>query len=452
MSSDLLSIGASGTKAARIALDVTAQNIANAATEGYVRRSTRLQEVSSSSGFNTIGDISLSGVRLERVVRNADLFRQSEVRRTGADAARASAELAGLENTEAAVEQSGVYDAMVRFEGSLQQLVGDPTSSSLRANVIEEARTMAGTFNIAASALESAGTGLRFEAADGVTQVNTLAQELARVNLRLARAADSTSDQTSLLDQRDSLMQQLSGYTDVSATINADATVEVRLGGTTGEVLVQGGTAHTLGMTTVTAATATPTVPAGTISFAVDGVAVAPAGGALAGKAQALVKLADVRTKLDTVANAMMTAVNGAQGNGVSLSGATGLPMFSGGSAATMALALTDGSGIATAPSGVNSRDPANLNALRAALSSNDPTSAMDALLFDISGTVAGRKVTSGALTTIANTAKVNLAAQAGVDLDQEAVNLVRYQQAFQASGRVMQVAQDTFNTLLGIK
>ena len=41
---------------------------------------------------------------------------------------------------------------------------------------------------------------------------------------------------------------------------------------------------------------------------------------------------------------------------------------------------------------------------------------------------------------------------QAGVDLDQEAANLVRYQQAFQASGRAMQVAANIFDTLLGIE
>ncbi|MDE2619698.1 MAG: flagellar hook-associated protein FlgK, partial [Sphingomonadales bacterium] len=225
MASDLLSIGRSGAQAARIALDVTAQNIANASSEGYVRRSARMAEVSSTGGFGRIGDVSLSGVRLDSVVRNADVFRQAEVRRTGADAARASAEVAGLENTEAAVEQSGVYDAMVKFEGALQQLVGDPTSDSLRASVIEDARTLVGTFNIASNALDSVGTGLRFEAADGVTQVNTLAAQLGQVNLRLARASDASSDQTALLDQRDSLLQQLSTFTDVSTSIATDNTV-----------------------------------------------------------------------------------------------------------------------------------------------------------------------------------------------------------------------------------
>ena len=451
MASDLLSIGRSGALAARVALDVTAQNIANASSEGYVRRSVRLAEVSSSGGIGTIGDVSLSGVRLDRVVRNADLFRQAEVRRTGADAARADAEVAGLENTEVAVEQSGVFNAMVKFEGSLQQLVGDPTSSSLRANVIEDARTMVGTFNIASNALDSVGTGLRFEASDGVSQANTLAQELARVNLRLARAADSTSDQTALLDQRDSLLQQLSAFVDVSTAISpVDGTVEVRLGGTSGEKLVSGGSAFTLGMTTGTD---------GTITFDVAGVAVAPAGGSLAGKAQALVKLADVHTKLDQIADAMASAVNAAQAAGAGLSGAAGQPMFggntgSGFTAASLTLSLTDGAGIAAAAAGspVNSRDASNLNALRGALATSDPTGRMDGLLFDISGTVAGRKVTRDALQTIAGNARVSLAAQAGVDLDGEAANLIRFQQAFQASGKVMQTAKDMFDTLLAIR
>ena len=445
MASDLLSIGRSGAQAARIALDVTAQNISNAGTEGYVRRSVRLSEVSSTGGSGRIGDVSLSGVRLDQVVRNADLFRQAEVRRTGSDAARASAEVTGLENTEAAVEQSGVYDAVVKFEGALQQLVGNPTSDSLRASVIEDARTMVGTFNIASTALDSVGTGLRFEATDQVTQVNTLAAQLGQVNLRLARAADASSDQTALLDQRDTLLQQMSAFTDVATTIATDNTVSVRVGGTAGPLLVQGGTVQALTMATA---------PNGTISFSVGATAAALAGGALAGKAQALTKLDSLHTQLDTIAKSVVDTVNAGQTAGVALNGSAGTAMFGGTTAAPMSLSLTSGAGIATAPAtaAANRRDPANLNALRTALGTADPAGKLDALLFDISGTVAGRKVTNDALQTIANTASVSLQAQAGVDLDQEAVNLVRYQQAFQASGKVMQTAKDIFDTLLAIR
>lgn len=445
MASDLLSIASSGANAARIALDVTAQNIANASSEGYVRRSARLEEVAASGGIGRIGDVSLSGVRLDKVVRNADVFRQAEVRRTGADAARAEAEVAGLENAEAAIEQSNVYQGIVQFEASLQQLAGDPVDPSLRAAVIEDARTMTRTFNIAASGLDAVGESLRFEAADGVAQVNLLAGELARVNLRLARAADASSDQTALLDQRDMLLQQMSGFVDVSASIAADQTVAVRLGGTAGPQLVTGGTANPFAMATAAD---------GTISFTLSGGPVAPAAGALAGKAQALVKLSGVRGDLDSLAASLIATVNGAQGSGVDLAGAAGQPLLSGTGAADLGLAFEDGTLIATAPagSGPGSRDPGNLDGLRTALQANDIAGGMDALIFDVSSTVAGRSVTRDALASIAGTARVALAAQAGVDLDHEAVNLIRFQQAFQASGRVMQVASDIFQTLLGIR
>ena len=444
MASDLLSIGKSGTLAARAALDVTAQTSATASTDGSVRRSVMLAEVSAAGGRGRIGDISLSGVRVDRVVRNADMFRQSEVRRTGADAARAEAEVNGLENIEDALDQSGAFNAIVEFEGSLQQLSSDPVDPSLRASVVEAARTMTRTLNIAAQSLDQVGQGLRFEATDGVNQVNILAGELARVNLRLARAADASSDQTTLLDQRDHLLEQLSKYTDVTTTFAADDTVTVKVGGPTGSTLVSGGTAGAFAMTTA---------PDGTISFTIDGTPVTPTGGSLTGKAQALVTLKDMHAGLDAIALSLANTINTAQAAGVALDGTAGAAMFTGTTAATLTLAFNDGAEIATAPAsaGANSRDQANLLAMMSALSSADPAGKTDALIFDISSAVQGRTVTRDALESIANTAKVTLQAQAGVSLDNEATNLLRFQQAFQASGRVMQVASDIFDSILAI-
>src|ERR1700712_2219571 len=358
MSSDLLSIGKSGAQAARIALDVTAQNIANASTDGYVRRSVAMTEAASTGGIGQTGDISLSGVRVQGIVRNADLFRQSEVRRTGADSARADAEVAGLQNIESAVEGSNAYSAVVSFEGSLQQLAADPTNNSLRASTVEQARTLAGSFNVASQGLDSVRDGLQFEATDGVDQVNKLGQELSRVNLRLARVSDASSDQTALLDQRDNLLQSLSEYTHIKTTIAPDQTVQVSLGGSPGTPLVTGGSPATFAKTTAAD---------GTISFTLGGAPVTIAGGSLAGKAQALVKLADTRTQLDAAANSVITTINTAQASGAGLDGSAGQPMFSGTGAGDMTMVMTSGAALATAPAGAgaNSRNSGNLDALR---------------------------------------------------------------------------------------
>jgi len=449
MASNLLSIGLSGAKAARTALDVTAQNIANAGTDGYVRRSVGLAEVSATGYHSTINDVSLSGVRVERVVRNADAFRQSEVRRTGSDTARADAEVSGLGNAEAALEQSGVYPAITAFESSLQKLQEDPTDTSLRASVIEATRTMAATFQIASRQLDAVGTSLRFQASDGAAQVNRIAGELARTNLRLARAADASSDQTALLDQRDKLLGDLSQYGDIATSLSADGSVTVTLGsaaaGAPTAPLVSGGN---------TVAMAIATAPDGTISFTLDGAALSLGGGSMAGQALALGKLDQLKDDLDDLAADIVTTVNAAQGNGTARDGSAGADLLAGSSAATISLVTGDPAKIATAPAGApaGSRDPGNLGALRAALSAASPAGRMDAILFDVSATVSGRTVTRDALTAISDAARTALVAQTGVDLDTEGVNLVRYQQAFQASGRVMQVASTLFDSLLQIR
>ncbi len=444
MASDLLSIARSGAQAARIGLDVTAQNIANASSEGYIRRSAKMQEVASTGGAYRIGDLSLSGVRLDSITRNADAFRQAEVRRTGSDVARGTAEAAGLSNIESAIEQSGVYDAIVGFESSLQQLTQDPVDTSLRASVVEKARTMVGTFQIAAQEMNAAGEGLQFLATDGVTQVNRIAAELARTNTRLSRASDASSDKTALLDQRDKLLQQLSEFGNIGATFAVDGTVAVKLGGTTGLDLVTGGTAVAVGMTTAAN---------GTVSFDVGGSAVTLSGGSLAGQQLALGKLAQLKVDVDGLAEDIVDVFNAAQLTGDDLDGNPGANIFSGTTAATMTLAISDVRKLATAPLNdpIGSRDASNLTAIRNAISTLNPADGMDQILFDVSGTLAGRNVTLGALQTIAGTAQVALSAQSGVDLDAEAVNLIRYQQAFQASGKVMQVASTIFDTLLGI-
>jgi flagellar hook-associated protein 1 len=446
MASDLLSIGLSGAKAAKIGLDVTAQNIANAATDGYVRRSVGLTEVASTGYNQNTRDVSLSGVRVDKIVRNADAFRLSEVRRTGADTARADAEVKGLGNIESALEQSGVYTAITGVDTALQKLKEDPVDTSLRASVIEATRTMSATFQIASKEMDAVGTGLRFQATDGVSQVNRIAGELARTNLRLARAADASSDQTALFDQRDKLLADLSQYGDVGTTFAQDGSVTVTLGSTTpASTLVSGGSTSTLAMTTAAD---------GTVAYTLGGTALSLTGGSFAGQQLALGKLAQLHGDLDGLAQTIVTTVNGAQVAGTDRNGTPGAALLTGTSAAAIALATSDPAKIATAPAGApkNSRDSSGLDALRSALAGADPAGKMDGILFDISATVSGRTVTRDALATISDAAKTALAAQTGVDLDTEGVNLVRYQQAFQASGRVMQVAASIFDSLLQIR
>lgn len=445
MATDLINIGQTGANAARSALSVTAQNIANANNPAYSRRTIELAEVAATGGIGRMGDARLSGVRVAGIGRTTSTFLQAEARRTGSDVARADVQLAGLKTAESTVEKAGIFPALVEFEAGLSALAADPLSAPLRIRVLDNARTLSSSFSLAVQGIDSVAEQARFAAADDVTRVNVLTAEIARTNSGLARAHDGSASKAALLDQRDSLLADLAQRTDITTEFDAAGRATVRLGSSAGPLMVSGQVSDPLALTDN---------PDGTISFTLGGNPVSPGAGSLAGQAQLLGRLGSLRGELDTVAADLISRVNSAQANGAAPDGSTGQPLFSGTGAADIAASLTDGTGIATAPAGspAGSRNGTNLAALQASLATGGPTSVMDAALFALSSEIASRSVTRDALASIAGSATSQLANEAAVDLDNEAANLVRYQQAFQASGRVIQTAATIFDSILSIR
>lgn len=441
MASDMLSIGSSGLRAAQAQLDITSQNIANATTAGYVRRSVTQTDLAGVAIGSTYGVVSQWGVRVSGVTRNVDSLAQSEVRRTGSDAARADTLVTGLTSVSDAVDTSGVYASITAFQSSLSKLTSSPADSSLRANVLSAADTMAQSFNTAHTALVSAQSNFQLAATDGVSQVNTLATNLAKLNLTIAGSTDPSS-QASLLDQRDTMLQQLSQYGDITTTIAANGTVNVQMGGASGPMLVTGTTANTMAMSQDST---------GAISYTLGSTALTLSGGSLAGTQQAMAASISASNSLDGIANSLMTTVNDAQANGAALDGTTGQAMFSGTGAGGITVTLTSGSQIAAAASGssANSSDQTNLKALISSMGSVDIAGQTNTLLYNLSSAVASNTTTRDTLDTIYTNAQANVSGQSEVNLDDEAANLVRYQQAYQASAKVISVAQTLFDQLL---
>lgn len=449
MSANMISIASSGLRAARAALDVTSQNIANAGTEGYVRRSVSQNELSASNLHSSYGEISQLGVRVTGITRNVSGFDQAEVRRTTSDATRADTLVDGLTQLSDTADNSGVFTAITNFQSALSQMTASPANSSLRANVVEAARTMAQSFNAANSGLQSAVTGMQNEAAAGVKDLSDLATNLAQVNIRISADTDPASNSAGLLDERDTILQKMAAITNINTTIHADNTVTVQLGTGTGTTLVDHAAAGSLTMTTGSD---------GNISFTLTdttgaSTAITPAGGSLAGQQQAISAGVTALSGLDSVASAMMSTINTAQGHGVDQTGATGAAMFTGNGAADMTMALTNPNQLAAASAGstVSSQNGSNLSAMISSLTSANVSGQMNDYLFGLSSAVASNTTMRDAFDTIATNAKTSLAAASGVDLDTEAANLVRYQQAYQASSKVIQVASTLFDQLLNL-
>ena len=105
MSSRLLSIAASGLAASSAALNVTAQNISNASTPGYVRETINQSELNTPENTGVTNAMALSGVRVTGINRDVSTYLQGQVYSTGSAAAAADGNVTNLTNVGNAVEQ-----------------------------------------------------------------------------------------------------------------------------------------------------------------------------------------------------------------------------------------------------------------------------------------------------------------------------------------------------------
>jgi flagellar hook-associated protein 1 FlgK len=70
-------------------------------------------------------------------------------------------------------------------------------------------------------------------------------------------------------------------------------------------------------------------------------------------------------------------------------------------------------------------------------------------LMADVGNRVSSSKLSSDVATSIASSVETDRTSVSGVNLDEEAANLLKYQQAYQASARMIQIAQTIFDTLI---
>ena len=446
MPGPLFQIARTGAAATRASLEVVAQNIANASNPDYSRRTLELRElVGVTPGRRGV----LNGVRIEGIGRASTEIVQQQARSSAAELARAEAELTGLRDTELALEQSNLFEGLVEFEAVLTQLEGNPLEPVLRTNALESARQLAGTLQFANTTLDTARGQVQEAATVSLDEANLQIEELARINRNISNARSGTVGEAALLDARDAALRILSQQIGIIASFDDRGRVNVRLddaSGGPGALLVDGFTTSAINSTTNAD---------GTLSFDVGGVAVDPARGAIAGQAAALDAQADFQTQLDDIAAQVIARSNAAQASGADQDGNAGQPLFAGTDASTITLALISGRQLATALLGspAGSTNTTNLASFAASIGADDgPIATTDTLLLSLSSRISAQDVTRTGLAAIAQNAEATLLTETGVDLDTEAANLVRLQQAFEANSRVLQVATEIFDTLLAIR
>jgi flagellar hook-associated protein 1 FlgK len=454
--SGLLNIGRSSLATHQAAIGVVSGNTANADTVGYARREVRIQSV--------VG----GGVGVAAIARRSSVFLEQRVlganARFGANDAKAS----GLGAVESALNdgEMGIGARVDAWFASLRTLSVDPTDLQLRADVIARGESVASGFAMAAEAIARERSGADAAIGLEVDRVNQLTTAIARTNATIGAAAPGSDAQAQSIDERERLVHELSGLVEIKTMSGENGSLTVLLQG--GPTLVQKDRAATLRATADAALGGLSRVDLLDPSGAPLDVTQSLRGGSLGGRLELRDDtLADLAGALDNLAFDLANAFNAVHAAGYGTDGATGrdffaVPATAAGAAQSMALAaglednpawLATASDAATAVGG-------NENLL-ALLDVADTRFAMGGTatpgqaIASIIGTVgretrAARDIASDASGQLEQT-RALYQSEVGVSIDEELVDLTRFERAYQAGARIIETVERLYEAVLSL-
>ncbi|WP_051713324.1 flagellar hook-associated protein FlgK [Spirillospora albida] len=466
-----ISTALSALYAQRKALDVTGQNIANANTDGYSRQRVEMSSVGGSirPALYAVSDGLGNGVTVDRIARVRDEFLES---RAEIEHAR-SAQLNGQEQVLARVEDlfgepsdTGLQSQLSDYWAAWGDVVNQPQDLAARAQLLQRGGTVTDALRTTHAGLSSLWDTTRDQLDTLASEINTAATAVADLNEAIVRATAAGLPANELADKRDAHVLRLAELAGATSQAQPNGAVNVTLAGGS---LVSGSTARSVvpaGGASMTAVKADAVANKVILSWT-DSVPAAEIGITSGGAASTLTSLNDVMPgyarRLDDVAARLASTVNGAHDDGYDLNGDPGQAFFTGTTAATISVALTDPAHVAASSQPprpdpkdstktIPSLDAGNADALADfAGSPNGADRLYRTVVTDlgVDSQNAQRRVAIQNVITGNNDAQ--RAGQSGVSLDEEMANMLLYQRAYQAASTMVSTINSTFDSLFGM-
>jgi flagellar hook-associated protein 1 FlgK len=213
--SNLLNIGRTGLHASKKALEVTGHNIANANTEGYSRQRVNQQ---SNIPIGKDGLITGTGTRIKSITRFHDQFIEKRLRDTTSSNeffANRSNQLSQVEEVFNEIDNEGLNKILNKFFNSFRDLANQPENETVRSVVRDNARLVVKDFKRISETLESLSRGIDKKIERDVEDLNREMKVVANLN-REIRELEATNEETGdLRDQRDNAIRRMAEITKI---------------------------------------------------------------------------------------------------------------------------------------------------------------------------------------------------------------------------------------------
>jgi flagellar hook-associated protein 1 FlgK len=444
----------SGALAAQAALNTVSQNLANVQTPGYTRQGVLLKATASDPGTLSAGN----GVQIGSLLRFSNTYQLQQMWRANSDLgahAQTQPYLSALEKV-MSDEQSSISYGIDNFFKALNAAGVDPTSSPLRQQVVTTANSMAQQFNSIYNVAANQVISVTQQQQAILPSLNESLAGIALLNKQIVSVGGTGTNTSALMDKREQLIDSVSAQVGVEVVYNPNGSVNVSL--KSGEPLVMSDSASTVSYSTESGSPVLQ-LSYSNVKFTLDDTQV---GGQLGGlgdfKQNTLIPL---QTSIKELADQVATRINAAQATGYTAPGVTGTAMFEV-PATTGIMKISDGftSGDLAFSSDGTPGDSGNLQNLidvkgqKIQLTSLGDT---DVVLSDADTQLVGKlgiqsqqnQALLATATTVRSQAEDDWKSTSAVNSDEEGINLVEFQNMYQANMKVIAVANTLFESTL---
>lgn len=446
----------SGALAAQAALNTVSQNIANSQTAGYTRQGVLLSSIANKSGTTSAGN----GVEISGLLRFSDSYKLQQMWRSNSDLGYREQVQPYLTQMETVMSDStsSISYGLDNFFSALNAAAVDPTSSPLRQQVITTADSMSQQINSIYNVTANQLISIQQQQTAILPSLNQSLASIAALNKQIVQVGANGASTSALQDQREQLIDSVSKQVGIEAISNPDGSVSVSL--KTGQPLVASDLAATLSYTSISG-TNTLQLTFANSTFKLDDTKV---GGSLGGLGNYRTNtLEPLQASIKDIAEQMSSAINTQLKAGYKSDGTAGVDL--------LVFNPNSATGLLSVDSSVTSDDLAfssdgtpgdsgNLQKLVDIKSQSiNVTSLGSVLLGDADTQLVGKlgidsqqnQAQLTTATTIRSQAEDDWKSTSAVNTDEEAINLVEFQNMYQANMKVIAVANTLFDATLSM-
>ncbi len=434
-------------------MNVTANNLANVDKAGYHRQIAELQH---NTPIDTPAGKFGTGSHVQSVVRSFNLALETSLRQSTSnegDNVIYSEQLEYLEGTLAPDGDSILAMRIQDFSDAMQQVASRPEANDARVDLISKAEAMATEFNETYNLIitqrdgiaDSGGSGTL---ADKVSELNTITEQIQDLNEQIARAEVRIFNPTQandLRDARDQLVTEMSKLAPVTVTEGSNKAYTITIGGHT----VVDGTAGTVDTLSLDMSSGSPVLnwdnSGSPIAATIDD-------GELYGLTRAWSYIDTKASDLWTYAGNLSSTFNTQHASGFDIDGNAGsATFFDASTAGSMSVGVSDPDDVAASDSAIEPGSGANMRSIWDNLNAADLFEEAEKFV----NTIATDTATAIATAETASAGRMMfedaIASSSAVSIDEEMMEMLNTQRAFQASSRMITSVDNMLEMVLNM-